>query len=83
MLAYNFVLGCICSHPWLQAGCNSVRMEFEVKPLWEAELLSKVWLQQRRRLKIMKIKLPQNHIGNREIQRQFNSQVYWECQGYK
>jgi hypothetical protein len=26
--------------------------EFEVKPPWKAELLSKVWLQQRHRLKI-------------------------------
>lgn len=30
----------------------SRRMEFEIKPHWEAELLRKVWLQQRRRLKI-------------------------------
>lgn len=30
----------------------SRRMEFEIKPHWEAELLLEVWLQQRYRLKI-------------------------------
>lgn len=27
--------------------------------------------------------LPQNHIGNREGLRQFNSKDYWQRQGYK
>lgn len=27
--------------------------------------------------------LPQNHIDDREAQRQFYSKDYWECQGYE